>query len=624
MIEIEELNTSDPNAFWDHVKRLGPRKNKKIPVEIYDEDGSLNGSIDKVKEKWNSEFGKIYAGPDKDFDIEFYNSCLIDKMVYEESMKDPLYVENPALNQNFTLAEVEKMVLKRKNKKAMGVDRIPNEILKNKNVIQLLHKLFNNCFSSNMVPGKWLQAIVFPILKNTKSDARIPLNYRGISLLSTISKCYTSLLNFRLQNYLEDESMLVDEQNGFRKGRSCQDHIFTLSSMVRNRNRINLSTYAAFIDFKKAFDYVNRDLLMYKLLKCNVDGHMYQAIKALYQNTTACMQINEHFTSWFPTSCGVRQGDNLSPTLFNLFLNDLALELKSMNCGLKFNGEDLCILLYADDIILLSDSEEHLQLLLNHVDNWCKKWQLVINSDKSKMMHFRKKAVDRTVTDFKLGNDVLETVDSYKYLGVVIDEFLDFSKTVDSLAVGGGRALGAINAKFKSLKNMGINTYSKLFDNCVIPVLHYSAGVWGLQSYNGLQNVQNRAMRFFLGTHKFTPTLGMFGDLGWYPLVMYRKIEAIRLWNRLIKLPEDRLTKRVFMWDWNQSQKNWSSEVKKLYYDVNMNEYFDGMQVCNLNDLSEALKGNFEQAWPNKVQEKVKLRTYRQLKPPLGWKIIYF
>jgi hypothetical protein len=110
-----------------------------------------------------------------------------------------------------------------------------------------------------------------------------------------------------------------------------------------------------------------------------------------------------------------------------------------------------------------------------------------------------------------------------------------------------GRALGALNSKFKYVKNMGVDTYSKLFENCVLPVLHYSASAWGLQSHNTLQTVQNRAMRFYLGTHKLTPTLGMFGDLGWYPLEIYRKIEGIRLWNRLVGMPDNRLTKKVFL-----------------------------------------------------------------------------
>jgi exonuclease III len=618
MLEIEELNVSNPNAFWEKIKNLGPRKVNKIPMEIYEENGNVNRDQDEVMGRWQQDFCTLFEGPNGNFDQEFYNTCQIDKMVYEESMKDDLYVENPRLNHEFSMKELESVISKCKNKKAVGVDLIPNEVLKNKNVVNLLLSLLNKCYTSNLIPGKWLQAIIYPIPKSSTNDKRIPLNYRGISLLSTISKIYTGLINKRLQDYLESENKLVDEQNGFRKGRSCQDHIFTLSSIIRNRKTCNLSTYAAFIDFRKAFDYVNRNLLLYRLLESNVDGHMYNAIKMLYQNTSACVQVNEHYTGWFPTLCGVRQGDNLSPTLFSLFLNSLAEELKALEKGVKIDNEDVCILLYADDIVLLSESEEKLQTLLNAVNDWCNKWQLVVNAEKSQIVHFRKKTVTKTIYDFKLGEIDMHVVERYKYLGVVLDEFLDFSEVVNSLAVGGGRALGSLNTKFKSVKNMGVDTYSKLFENCVMPVLHYSAGVWGLQSHNSLQNIQNRAMRFFLGTHKMTPTLGMFGDLGWYPLEIYRKIEAVRLWNRFIEMSNDRITKKVFQWDWNHCRNNWSAEVKNVLYDIEMEDYFDEMHICPIKDVSERLKGDFKHSWSDKAAVKVKLRTYIKFKSEFG------
>jgi hypothetical protein len=96
-------------------------------------------------------------------------------------------------------------------------------------------------------------------------------------------------------------------------------------------------------------------------------------------------------------------------------------------------------------------------------------------------------------------------------------------------------------------------------------------------------------MRFYLGTHKLTPTLGMFGDLGWYPLVMYRKIEGIRLWNRLIEMSDNRLTKKMFLWDLNQCRNNWSAEIKKVFVDLDIEEYFTEMNVCCVKDASEVL-----------------------------------
>ena len=141
----------------------------------------------------------------------------------------------------------------------------------------------------------------------------------------------------------------------------------------------------------KAFDSVNRNLLFYKLLRYNIEGKIYVAIKALYTKTSACINLNGHLSHWFETFIGVGQGDNLSPMLFNIFLNDLATEINSLGLGIKIGNLKLSILMYADDIVLLSDTAENLQKLLNHVYEWCRKWQLSINPVKTEVMHFHKK-----------------------------------------------------------------------------------------------------------------------------------------------------------------------------------------------------------------------------------------
>ena len=94
------------------------------------------------------------------------------------------------------------------------------------------------------------------------------MSYRGISLLLCISKLYSSILNKRITKCLEENNILAEEQNGFRTDRSCEDHAFTLDSVIRN----NTTVFAAFIDLKKAFDFVDRNMLLYKLLQSNING----------------------------------------------------------------------------------------------------------------------------------------------------------------------------------------------------------------------------------------------------------------------------------------------------------------------------------------------------------------
>ena len=143
----------------------------------------------------------------------------------------------------------------------------------------------------------------------------------------------------------------MDEQNGFRSGRSCQDHIFVLDSIIRNRLAEDLPTFTAFIDLQKAFDCVNRDLLLNKILANGIDSKAFLAIKSLYSYTEACVKLpGGRYTDWFQTSFGVKQVDTLSPTLFSVFLNDLTTVITDLNAGVNTpNAGNVSILLYADD-----------------------------------------------------------------------------------------------------------------------------------------------------------------------------------------------------------------------------------------------------------------------------------
>ena len=141
---------------------------------------------------------------------------------------------------------------------------------------------------------------------------------------------------------------------------------------------------------EKAFDWVKRDYLLYKLLELNIDSNLYFCIKSLYSDNSAFIRINnEYQTEWFNVPSGVRQGDPLSPTLFNLFINDLVDYLKNTGVGIHIDQELISVLLYADDIILLAKSETELQILLGALETWCKTWLLKVNVSKTNIMHFR-------------------------------------------------------------------------------------------------------------------------------------------------------------------------------------------------------------------------------------------
>ena len=306
-------------------------------------------------------------------------------------------------------------------------------------------------------------------------------------------------------------------------------------------------------------------------------------------DTSACIKLNNLHTDWFNTENGVRQGDCLSPTLFAIFVNDLAVQLKNLNLGVEVANEKICLLMYADDIVLLTDSEEDMQVLLNKLGEWCNQWRLRINMNKSEVLHVRCKRKARSNFLFKLNGSVLNYTSQYKYLGLLLNEHMDFNITTKLLADSAASAHGRINSKFKGLNNMGFSTYEKLFNTSILPILNYGAEIWGAKGYNHVQQVQSKAMRFYLGVHKFAPTLGLFGDTGWFPIINYQKLCMLRFWNRLVKTERHRLLYKIFCWDYNLSKMNWCSEIKSIFEELDIEDHFINKKCCNIDQANNLL-----------------------------------
>ncbi len=127
--------------------------------------------------------------------------------------------------------------------KSVGIDQISNEVLKKNDIMLILFQLYVKCFDSGLVPSLWLKAIITPIPKSSTKDRFVPLNYRGIDLLSFVCKVFSWIINRHISKYCELLDLFVDEQNGFRKNRSCTDHIYTFTSLIRNRCSENKSTF---------------------------------------------------------------------------------------------------------------------------------------------------------------------------------------------------------------------------------------------------------------------------------------------------------------------------------------------------------------------------------------------
>ena len=186
---------------------------------------------------------------------------------------------NNALNVNFTTKEIADVIKKKTKNKACGIDMIRNEFIKNcsKDVIEVITNLFNLILDSGVIPTNWCLGTIMPLYKN-KGSVNDPDNYRGINLLSCLSKLFTSALNNRITIFLERFDSIGEEQTGFRAGYSTMDHVFVLNSIIDIYLQKRKRVYCAFIDYKKAFDLFDRPSLWSKLISHGINGKLMPVI----------------------------------------------------------------------------------------------------------------------------------------------------------------------------------------------------------------------------------------------------------------------------------------------------------------------------------------------------------
>ena len=242
-----------PNAFWKEIGRLGARNNtsQSIPMEVVLDDGSISNAPDAVLSKWADAYTGL-PNPESCNNNNNNTDHIVNDFLLNDTGVDN--VDNtPMLNTPITLYEVAEAVGLAHNSKAPGFDNIPVEVLKNPVMVSALHDMFSYCFTEGVIPSSWSKTVICPIPKSSTKDKRNPLESRGISLIPSICKVYCSILNKRLSKWVENEHILSDCQNGFRRGRSTIDHLTSLTTIIECRKAQRKSTFAAFIDLRKAY-----------------------------------------------------------------------------------------------------------------------------------------------------------------------------------------------------------------------------------------------------------------------------------------------------------------------------------------------------------------------------------
>ena len=472
-----------------------------------------------------------------------------------------------------------------------------------------------------------VKTVIKPIPKS-HLDPQSTTNYRGIFLQSFVAKSYCRILNTRLRDWLESNDALSDEQNGFRVNRSCQDHIFALTSIIENRMYQKKDTFACFVDFKKAFDCVNRDLLWEKLsTRFGLFGNFLTALQALYEDVRCVVDVNQTFTDWFTVNNGVKQGCILSPTLFAMFIDDLVSDINSKQAGVDCQTCSVSALLYADDVVLLAPSSANLQCLIDVVAEWCTKWEMNINTSKTNIVHFRKrlKRKPRSSVIFTFqGNEIVYT-SQYKYLGLLLDEHLDWTVSVEVILHKANRALALLHHRMRVTGGFRFETYTLLFKQLVQPITMTNTCIWGHKVFPKILSIQHRALRCFLGVNKSCPLAGLFGETGWIPFKAHIDFSILRYWFRVKSMEGSRLTHQIFVWSKSLAEsgmKNWARNTMNLLDSLREHSHIDQLQhSCTETDLWKAIMDRELQAWetslhtiPSNSECGGRLRFYRHLK----------
>ena len=266
----------------------------------------------------------------------------------------------------------------------------------------------------------------------------------------------------------------------------------------------------------------------------------------IYQNTKACVKLNNNLSQSFNCNIGVRQGDNLSPLLFAIYLNDFEQFMSTKYNGLKAlkneftnaatNDEmltllKLYVLLYADDTIIMAESPKELQLALNALSEYCQTWKLNINIDKTKIMRFANKKAQIPIQDFWLNDEKVELVDSYVYLGTTFQSNGKFTEAITKQINQAHRALFVIKSK-KEKFNLPIDIVLDLFDKMILPILLYGCEIWGFENIDSIEIFYRKFLKYLLKVNKQTTNCMVYGETGRTEISVIIKTRMISFWHK--------------------------------------------------------------------------------------------
>ena len=283
------------------------------------------------------------------------------------------------------------------------------------------------------------------------------------------------------------------------------DNIFVMHGVINHLSNKGEKLFCAFVDFTKAFDYVVREVVWYKLIKIGVRGKILNIIMSMYKHVESKVKINNSISIGFECNLGVRQGECLSPFLFAMYINDLEEEfhLKGSE-GIDLGMLKVLLLLYADDIIIFASSAVELQNNLNILSEYCERYKLVVNTTKTKIMVFRRGGFLSQNLKFYYNETEIAIVNTFSYLGIVFSTGGSFSACQKTLSGQSLKAIYKLNSYLYSFTNISIRHRLELFDKLVTPIMNYGSEVWGFCHGKQIERVHMLFCKQLLGVKTST------------------------------------------------------------------------------------------------------------------------
>ena len=422
-------NASNSKKIWNGINRLLNRGRKKQGTIFLEENGLISDPL-KVANKFNDYYLNI---ADK----------LCEK-IPKRNNKFQDYLKNPTKNKltlkETTPDEIAKIITDLDGKKSSDIYNISPDVVKlnTQAISQILTIIFNISIHEGCFPTAMKAAKITPI---HKGDSVLSVgNYRPISLLPIFSKIFERLIYNRLIVFITENKILSKLQFGFQKNKSTEQAVTSIVSALDQAKQEKKSSYCVFLDFAKAFDTVNHEILLSKLSHYGIQGSSQSLLKTYLSNRTQQTEINGVLSDKGIIKHGVPQGSVLGPLLFLLYINDIS---ESSNILKFFLFADDTTVFYSDQTN--DDTENILNRELSKVSDWLAANKLSLNVKKSNFLHFHHLKCKKQTINLKLNDIKVDEKAVTKYLGVLIDNKLNWKSHIEHVKTKLSRGNGMIS-----------------------------------------------------------------------------------------------------------------------------------------------------------------------------------